>query len=74
MEITDELLRRAKQRAADDGVALRDVVETALHSYLKTRARRAGYRLTWRTERGRLLPGVDLDDRGALFDITDRRS
>jgi len=73
IDFIDDVLRRAKKRAADDGVSLRDLVERALRSYLETRPRRAGYRLRWRTERGRLQPGVDLDDRDALFDRMDGR-
>ena len=73
IEISDELFRRAKKRAADDGTTLREVVDLALRSYLSRQTRRKGYRLQWRTERGRLLPGVNLDDRDSLFDIMDGR-
>jgi hypothetical protein len=68
MDLSDELMRRAKKRAADDGIPLRDVVERALRGYLDGRTARTGYRLKWRTERWRLMPGVDIDDRDALFD------
>ena len=74
IEISDELLRQAKKRAADEGAALRHVVEAALRLYLAKRPNRPGYKLRWRTERGRLLPGVRLDDRDALFDLMDGRT
>jgi len=73
LNINDELLRQAKKRAADEGTPLRQVVETALGSYLMKRARSGGYKLRWRTESGRLMPGVRLDDRDALFEVTDGR-
>jgi hypothetical protein len=73
VEITDELLRKAKKKAADEGIPLRDVVEAALRSYLSGRPSRARYRLRWRTERGRVMPGVNLEDRDALFDLMDGR-
>ena len=73
VEIGDELLRQAKARAASDGTTLRRVVEAALRSYLSGRSRPKKYTLRWRTERGRLRPGVDLDDREALFDVMDGR-
>lgn len=73
IEMSDEVFRQAKRRAADEGVTLREVVESALRSYLHLRRGRAGYRLAWRSERGRLLPGVQLDDRDALLDRMDGR-
>ena len=73
LDISDELFRSAKKRATDDGMTLRSVVERALRTYLGSRPRRAGYRLRWRSEHGRLLPGVDLDDRDGLFDRMEGR-
>jgi hypothetical protein len=74
IEIADEILRRVKKRAADQGTTLREVVEAALRSYLSPRPERTGYRLRWRPEHGRLLPGVDLDDRDSLLDRMDGKS
>ena len=74
IQIGTELLRQAKRRAADEGTTLRAVVEAALRSYLGQRRGRAGYRLSWRTERGTIQPGVRLDDRDALFDLMDGRA
>jgi len=63
IEISDELLRQAKGRTADEGTPLRKVIEAALHFYLGRRPKNKGYELKWRTEKGRMLPGVRLDDR-----------
>jgi Arc/MetJ family transcription regulator len=71
IDIADELFRQAKRRAADQGVTLREIVEAALRNYFSGRRPSAGYKLAWRTERGRILPGVHLDDRDALFDLMD---
>ena len=73
IDIADKILRQAKKRAADERVPLGKIVEAALRSYLSGRAPRTTYRLRWRTERGRLRPGVDLDDRDRLFDLMDDR-
>lgn len=73
IEIHDDLLRRAKRRAADEGVPLRAVVEEALRRHLSGRGPGDGYTLRWSVESGRLRPGVDLDDRDALFDLMDGR-
>lgn len=71
MDLSDELFRQAKQRAASEGIPFREVVEAALRSYLSRRAPRQDYRLRWTAERGRVRPGVQLDDRDALFDLMD---
>ena len=73
LDIADEVLRLAKKRAADERIALRELVEAALRSYLLGRSGQSRYRLRWRTERGRLRPGVNLDDRQALWDLMDGR-
>jgi len=73
IELNDELLRRAKRRAADEGTTLREVIERALRAHLEPRRSRGRYKLHWRTEKGRLQPGVRLDDRDSLFDIMDGR-
>lgn len=73
LDISDELLRAAKKKAADEGRPLRELVESALRSYLGRQPKSQGYRLKWRTERGRVQPGVRLDDRDALFDLMDGR-
>ncbi|MFQ5667480.1 MAG: hypothetical protein ACE5I7_13775 [Candidatus Binatia bacterium] len=47
IELNDEIFRRAKQRAADEGVPLRYIVETALRDHLARRrspARKSGPR------------------------------
>jgi hypothetical protein len=74
LEISDEIFRQLKRKAADEGATVRQLVENALRIYLAKPKPRKGYRLHWRSERGRILPGVRLDDRDALFDIMDGRS
>lgn len=73
IDLNDELMRRIKRLAADQGVTFREVVERALRSVLERKPARSGFKLRWRTEKGRLQPGVRLDDREALFDLMDGR-
>ena len=74
LEISDEIYRQLKRKAADEGATVRQLVENALRIYLGKPKVRKGYQLHWRPERGRILPGVRLDDRDTLFDIMDGRS
>jgi hypothetical protein len=48
-------------------------VEDALRRYLRGRSPKRGYEFRWRTETGRILPGIRLDDRDALFDVMEGR-
>lgn len=74
VDLNDVLIRLAKRRALEQGITLRAVIEMALQAYLRQEKQKQGYRLQWRTESGRLRPGVRLDDREALFDwMEDRR-
>jgi hypothetical protein len=68
IDIPDPLFRMAKARAAQEGVPLREVVLLALRTHLGT-DRPARYRFRWRAEHGRLLPGVDVNDRHSLYDL-----
>ena len=49
IEISDELFRQVKKKAADEGTALRQVVENALRVYLGKQSKRKAYQLRWRT-------------------------
>lgn len=72
LELSDDVLREAKKRAAAEGKTLRDIVEMALRSHLSGKKGRP-YKFQWRTEKGRLRPGVRIDDRDALFDLMEGR-
>jgi hypothetical protein len=71
IDLNDELMRKAEKQAADDGIPLRDLVEDALRRYLSEKPGASGYKLKWTTEKGELMPGVDLDDRDSLLDLMD---
>jgi Arc/MetJ family transcription regulator len=74
IDLSDELARQAKRRAAEQGVTLREIIEEALRGFLGRKGKHPDYSLRWRTEKGRLLPGIDLDDRDSLFDRLDGRN
>lgn len=74
IDMNDELFRLIKRRAADEGITMRELIERAVRMLLKKRKPEPKkYTLQWRTEHGKLQPGVCLDDRDALFDLMDGR-
>lgn len=73
LDIPDEILQLARRRAAAERISLGELVEAALRSHLLEQPERSGYQFRWRTERGRLHPGVNLDDRQALWNLMEGR-
>lgn len=75
MDLNDSLLVQAKVRAAKEGISLKALIEQALRVHLKSNAAaKHRYALKWQTERGRLQPGVRIDDRDALYDLMEERT
>lgn len=73
VEINDELLRKAKKRAADEHATLRGIFDRALRQYFNPPASKK-FRLRWKTHKGGAIqPGVVLEDRNSLFDLMDGR-
>ena len=74
IDISDELMRTAKKRAADENATLRELVDRALRQYLTGAATKRTFKLRWKPHtRGRLLPGIVLEDRDSLFDAMEGR-
>ena len=75
LDLDDDLLASARRRAAKQGKTLTAFVEEALAAALAPAPERGKpFRLRWKPHRGRLLPGVDLTDRDALYDRMDGRA
>jgi hypothetical protein len=73
IDLDDELLRQAKQRAAAAGLPLRAYIENALRAQLLPRARgRKAFRLVLPVVAGKAPPAVDVADRNALYDLMER--
>lgn len=68
LNLDGELLRRAKQQAAERGTTLTAVVEDALRARLHAVAPRPRFRLEFPVVGGRRPPPVDPADRDALHD------
>lgn len=74
LRIDDELLRRLRRRAADEGRTLQDVTNEALRRGLEARPGSEDYRLELEGWKTRLRSGVDLTDRRSLMDAMEDRS
>jgi hypothetical protein len=74
LDLDDHLLRKAKQAAAREGKTLTRVIEDALRERLVRTPRGKGtFTLRLVTKRGRLIPGVNLADRDALYERMEGR-
>lgn len=73
MTLDDQLFRELKRKASEEGRTLQAVTNDLLRRSLKTSAPREPYHLRLRGWKAAELPGVDLLDRDALFDLMDGR-
>lgn len=74
MDLEPDVLREAKQLAAQRHTTLSEIVQEALREAAARRrmAPRQPVALTTDGGRGGVRPGVDLDDNAALRDLMDR--
>ena len=73
LNLDDQVLHHAKERAARDGVTLTRFVENALRAKLMAMPRKGqGFKLRIATVQGKRPPNVDISDREALYDVLDR--
>jgi hypothetical protein len=73
LALDDRLVRAAKKRAVEEGTTLTRVIEDALRRHLTAREPTKPFRLRLLTKRGRLVPGVNLADRDALYERMEGR-
>ena len=74
LNLDDRLYQAAKIRAASEGTTVTKVIQDALKEFLhRPNPARSKYKLHWPTQKGRLLPGVNPDDRNSLYDAMDGR-
>jgi hypothetical protein len=70
LDLEDGLVMEVKKVAAQRGTTMTDVIEEAIRGALAPKSSSARpFKLRWKPVRGRLQPGVDLDDRQALYDV-----
>ncbi len=67
VEFDDGLVRDAEAYAAERGETLGNLIERVLAEYVQGALKKAPMALL--TKRGRPVPGVDIDNRAALYDI-----
>ena len=72
LTIEDRLLRELKKKAAEEGRTLQAVANDLLRRSLAAQPRES-YQLRLRGWKAAELPGVNLADRDALFDLMDGR-
>lgn len=72
LTIDDQLLRALKRKAAEEGRTLQAVTNDLLRRAMAANSRQT-YELRLKGWKASELPGVDLLDRDALFDLLDGR-
>ena len=71
VELPEGLLLEAKRKALETRTTLRDIMERALRRELRqagSRPARRSRRIHWVTSAGALPPGLDVSDRGKMWE------
>lgn len=72
LNLDDQVLRHAKERAARDGITLTRFIENAMRAKLMATPRKGpAFKLKITTVKGRRPPNVDISDREALYEVLD---
>jgi len=76
VRLPEDLMRRAKRKAAADGTSLTELIEAGLRQMLKEPVHKQLRRVLppVSSASGGLMPGIDLNDSAALQEIEDLES
>jgi hypothetical protein len=76
VRLPEDLIRRAKRKAATDGKSLTELIEDGLRIVVRDSSRKPGRRVLppVSSASGGLMPGIDLNDSAALQEIEDLES
>jgi hypothetical protein len=76
VRLPEDLIRRAKRKAATDGKSLTELIEDGLRIVVRDSSRKPGRRVPppVSSASGGLMPGIDLNDSAALQEIEDLES
>ena len=69
IDIPDQLFRRAKKAAAEQGVALREIMLRALRAHLEQPAAARSYTFDWKVFPGAVRPDLPIDSNAALEEL-----
>jgi hypothetical protein len=71
LNLNDRVLRKAKARAAREGITLTQFIEDAVKAKLLSTRKKRPYRFKPSIVTGNKPPNVDVSDRDALYDVID---
>jgi hypothetical protein len=74
LNLDERLYQAAKIRAASEGKTVTSLIQEALRAFLlKPKKQSHSFKFQWVTKRGKLLPGINPDDRDSLYEAMDGR-
>ncbi len=72
-DLDPRLVRQIKKRAAETGESPRQLLERAVRDFLRRQPTREAFRFEPLVKRGRVVPGIDWDDRDSLYERMEGR-
>jgi hypothetical protein len=71
--LDEDVMEMLKIRSAQEGTSMKDLVNRSLRDFFSKKRRSKAFEFEWKTFRGKLQPGVSLEDRDTLFEIMEGR-
>jgi plasmid stability protein len=71
--LDDDVMESLKIRSVQEGTSMKEMVNRHLRDVLSGKKKRSNYKFQWKTYKGKLQPGVSLEDRDTLFEIMEGR-
>jgi hypothetical protein len=71
LNLDDQVIKNAKERAARDGITLTALVEDAIKAKLLQEPQKKNYHFKPKIVTGTKPPNVDISERNALYEVID---
>jgi hypothetical protein len=71
--LEEDVLQLLKMRSAEEGTTMKDLINRYLREAFSVKKKRSNFKFEWKTYKGKLQPGVSLEDRDTLCEIMEGR-
>ena len=71
--LDDDVMELLKLQSVQNKTSMKELVNRYLREAFSNKKKRSRFKLEWKTYKGKLQPGVSLEDRDTLFEVMEGR-